>query len=209
MISPGCLNCYVLQSASDDLTQETKNGPIWNGELRWNEAQIDVPAKSRHAAWDVCPHGDVFHENAPDDWLDRIFDVILRCPGKQFQILTKRSARAASYIADKLPHGLPDNVIIGVSAERQAEADARLPDLMRMRARHKFWTAFPLLGEIDVFAIPVSVAELKSLRAVNLGEDPLRPARPEWIARLIDDLRTLDIPVSIHDLADAVKRRGY
>jgi protein gp37 len=40
---------------------------------------------------------DLFHEKAPDEWLDKIFAVMAQCPQHTFQILTKRPARMKEY----------------------------------------------------------------------------------------------------------------
>jgi len=45
----------------------------------------------------------------------------------------------------------PENVWLGISAERQTEADARIPDLLATPAAVRFVSAEPLIGPIDFF----------------------------------------------------------
>lgn len=58
------------------------------------------------------------------------------------------SAAAALYRQTPLTFPLP-NVWLGVSAERQREADERIPDLLATPAASRFVSAEPLLGPID------------------------------------------------------------
>jgi protein gp37 len=36
---------------------------------------------------------DLFHEDAPDEWIDRVFAIMAACPQHLFQALTKRAER--------------------------------------------------------------------------------------------------------------------
>jgi protein gp37 len=122
--------------------------------------------------------GDLFHENVPDAWIDRVFAVMALCPQHTFQVLTKRSARMRAYLSQNdmaarvapigarmaehgdhayasLLHGewpLP-NVWLGVSAEDQPRADERVPDLLATPAAVRFVSAEPLLGPVDFCSI--------------------------------------------------------
>jgi protein gp37 len=133
---------------------------------------------------------DLFHEDVPDAVIDRAFAVMALTPNHTYQILTKRSARMRAYIsgfecdgarrfnvADAAGRMMEDgdnacdevsncrwplpNVWLGVSAERQQEADERVPDLLATPAAIRFVSAEPLLGEIDFSR----VGTLESIRA--------------------------------------------
>ena len=107
--SPGCTNCYAMKLAGTrlrdhpsraGLTQETKAGPVWTGEVRFNEGWLDQPLRwKRPRMIFVCAHGDLFHESVPNEWIDRVFAVMALCPQHTFQLLTKRSARMREYFA--------------------------------------------------------------------------------------------------------------
>jgi len=164
------------------LTMMTKAGPVWNGEVRFNEQWIDQPLTwKRPRMIFVCAHGDLFHEAVPDEWIDKVFAVMALADQHIFQVLTKRSARmraymscAANRIYKKSREGYPNisistrktlhsrtviggspvwplpNVWLGVSAERQQEADERMPDLLATPAAVRFASAEPLLGPLDL-----------------------------------------------------------
>ncbi len=120
VVSPGCTNCYAMKLAGTrlrnhpsraGLTQETKAGPVWNGTVRLNEEWLDQPLRwKRHRRIFVCAHGDLFHEDVPDEWIDRVFDVMessgsvyvggvwVPNPWHTFQVLTKRAERLRDYV---------------------------------------------------------------------------------------------------------------
>lgn len=127
---------------------------------------------------------DLFHESAPDEWIDRIFAVMALCPQHVFQVLTKRPHRMLEYFnafgsgrvdvrasliglqASPIHlartgspvlewSGLPmPNVWLGVSVENQATADERIPLLLRTPAAVRFLSCEPLLGAINFRRVP-------------------------------------------------------
>lgn len=108
VVSPGCTNCYAMRLAGTrlrhhpsrkGLTIDTKAGPVWNGQVRWNQQWLDQPLRwTRPRMIFVCAHGDLFHESVPDDWIDRVFAVMARAPRHVFQVLTKRPERMAEVV---------------------------------------------------------------------------------------------------------------
>lgn len=108
VLSPGCTNCYAMKLAGTrlrrhpsraGLTRDSKAGPVWNGQVRFNEQWLDQPLRWRRPRMIfVCAHGDLFHDSVPDDWIDRVFAVMALAPQHTFQVLTKRSARMREYL---------------------------------------------------------------------------------------------------------------
>ncbi len=111
IVSPGCANCYAMKLAGTrlkhipsraGLTVDTKAGPVWNGQVRFNEDQLCWPLKWQRARKIfVCAHGDLFAEGVPDEWIDRVFAVMALSPQHIFQVLTKRPERMQDYLADQ------------------------------------------------------------------------------------------------------------
>lgn len=104
VLSPGCTNCYAMKQAHRfearrGLTTKTKGGMVWTGDVRFNEKQLLLPlgwSRQRRIFWNA--HGDLFHENVPDEWIDRVFAVCALAHQHQHLILTKRSDRMRAYI---------------------------------------------------------------------------------------------------------------
>lgn len=221
VVSPGCTNCYAMRLAGTrlkhvesrkGLTIDTKAGPVWNGEVRFNEKDLDQPLRWRRPRLIfVCAHGDLFHENVPDEWIDRVFAVMALAPQHTFQVLTKRSERMRAYVAavagdpkrftswaatgagviresgllEKLREAPPrwplPNVWVGVSAEDQHRYDERVSHLRETPAAIRYVSAEPLLGPID--------ADLTGIDWVIVGGESgsgARPMHPDWARSLRD-----------------------
>lgn len=122
VVSPGCTNCYAMKLAGTrlknepsrkGLTRPGKSGPVWTGEVRFNEQWLDDPLRwKRPRRIFVCAHGDLFAENVPDEWIDRVFAVMALSPQHTFQVLTKRAERMREYLTapDAMPR-IYDTVI--------------------------------------------------------------------------------------------------
>lgn len=185
LASPGCTNCYAMRLAGTrlrnhpsraGLTIDTKAGPVWNGEVRLNEDALLVPlrwTRPRKIFWNA--HGDLFHPNVPDEWIDRQFAVMALTPQHTHQVLTKRPDRMWEYVtrlveepsqltarrfAQVWPSGVKTpkdgitlplaNVWLGTSVEDQTRADERIPHLLATPAAVRFLSCEPLLGPIDL-----------------------------------------------------------
>lgn len=125
---------------------------------------------------------DLFHEDCPDETIDDVFAVMAATQQHRYQVLTKRSLRMRDYMANverealwmnalarlieraHITKPLPilcqrapwlplPNVWLGVSTERQQEANARIPHLLDTPAAVRFISAEPLIGPIDLTAI--------------------------------------------------------
>ena len=109
VISPGCVNCYAMKQAHrfsgagkpyDGLTKLTKAGPQWTGVVRPVESALLEPLSWRKPARVfVNSMSDLFHEDVPDEFIDRVFAVMALAPQHTFQILTKRPERMLAVAA--------------------------------------------------------------------------------------------------------------
>jgi protein gp37 len=96
----------------------------------------------------TCSWSDWFHKDA-DPWRDEAWDIIRETPQFTYLILTKRPQRILEHLPLDWGDGWP-NVWLGVSAERQKEADLRLPILAKVPAAIRFISAEPLLGPLNL-----------------------------------------------------------
>ena len=99
----------------------------------------------------------------PIEWLADVLDIVRRCPGLDFLMLTKRPqlwrsrlAEAGPYLTNGFPVNWlhegtpPPNVWIGTSVEDQQRADERIPELLRIPAAVRFLSVEPLLKPVDL-----------------------------------------------------------
>ena len=175
-VSPGCGGpgkaggCYAEAMAArfskpgqpfHGFAEMHNHEPRWTGKVGLIESALTLPLrwkKSRHIF--VNSMSDLFHENLPDEAIDRVLDIMGRCRQHVFQVLTKRAERMRRYMT-RFPSVFGGaqfwpNVWLGVSCERQQEADERIPLLLQTPAAIRFISAEPLLGPISLKRIHVA-----------------------------------------------------
>lgn len=178
-VSPGCQHCYAERQAArfsgpgqpyEGLVKMVGGEPRWTGVLRPVPEKLSEPLRWRKPCRIfVNSMSDLFHEDVPDEFIDRVFAVMALATQHTFQVLTKRAGRMAVYLNQPLKiediyaqwYGfsggtleaeawpLP-NVWLGVSVEDQARADERIPHLLATPAAVRFLSCEPLLGEVDL-----------------------------------------------------------
>ncbi|TIX71478.1 MAG: phage Gp37/Gp68 family protein, partial [Mesorhizobium sp.] len=217
ILSPGCTHCYAMGMAGrieamtkalkasgstgvphyDGTTRKVNGNTIWTGKVALAPDHILTEPLTWRAPRKIFVNsmGDLFHEDVPNEWIDRVFAVMALSTHHTFQILTKRARRMREYIGgfecdgvrrlnvayaagrlmedgdnahDEVANAvwpLP-NVWLGVSAERQQEADERVPELLATPAAVRFVSAEPLLGPIDFerIKLPGIINPLDALR---------------------------------------------
>ena len=188
-VSAGCANCYAIGQAHrmasnpktpqyHGLTQITNGRPNWSGKLRLVESALDLPLRwKKPKKIFVNSMSDLFHEAVPDEWIDRIFLVMMICQSHTFQVLTKRAQRMHDYCASEATKermfilasalanipgvafhaqgyadGLPGirlpNVWLVVSVEDQKTADERIALLLQTPAAVRGVSYEPALGPL-------------------------------------------------------------
>jgi protein gp37 len=94
-VSPGCQHCYAERLAGR--LQAMGNPRYEHGfDLTLHPDKLDQPLgwrQPRHIF--VNSMSDLFHENVPDEFIRRVFDVMERASWHTFQVLTKRAERLA------------------------------------------------------------------------------------------------------------------
>ena len=108
VISPGCHSCYAMKMAHrfngdgqpyEGLTKQTSRGPQWTGVVRTIESALLEPLSWRKPSKVfVNSMSDLFHEDVPDAFIDKVFAVMALAPQHTFQILTKRPERMRDYM---------------------------------------------------------------------------------------------------------------
>jgi protein gp37 len=195
--TPGCTNCYAMKMAGRleamgtgryaGTTRKVNSKSVWTGKLSLapDSTFNDPLTRRRPTTYFVNSMGDLFHEDCPDTWIDRVFEVMSLARPHTFQVLTKRAARMHAYMRVRKP--LP-NVWLGVSTERQKEADERIPLLLATPAVVRFISAEPLLGALNIRNFVKRASERNpSLNWVIVGGESghgARPMRAEWVESL-------------------------
>jgi len=176
-ISAGCAHCYAEAMAKR--LKAMGNPRYAHGfEVHLHEDVLDLPLSWRQPRMIfVNSMSDLFHEQVPVGFIQKVFGTIQRADWHTFQILTKRAERLAE-LAPKLPW--PENLWVGVTVERQ-DCAGRIENLRTVPAAIKFVSAEPLIGPLEI--------DLDGLDWLIVGGESGPRARPmdrEWVRTLRD-----------------------
>jgi protein gp37 len=185
-VSAGCKYCYAETMAKRLKAMgmhRYRNGfnvtlqpDILNAPLRWREPRVVF----------VNSMSDLFHENIPLDYIQRVFETMVKCPQHTFQILTKRSKRLRE-AADRLPWS--PNIWMGVSVEDERVLE-RIQDLQNVPSFVRFLSCEPLIGPLD--DLP-----LENIHWVIVGGESgfgARPMKKEWVVSIFRQCRLSKVP---------------
>lgn len=185
-ISPGCKYCYAERMA--ERLQAMGQANYANGfQLTPQPHMLELPLKwKKPQTIFVNSMSDLFHEDVPIEYIQKVFGVMNQANWHRFQILTKRAERL-----DALSPLLnwTSNIWMGVSVESD-EYRERIDHLRRTGASIKFLSLEPLLG-------PLSRLDLTDIDWVIVGGESgprSRPMHTEWVIDLRDQCRQAGVP---------------
>lgn len=185
-ISAGCANCYaeVMSRRLCAMGQHKyKNG----FKVAMHDYTLREPFawKKPHMVF-VCSMGDLFHDDVPFEFVDKVLATMKASPWHTYQLLTKRASNMATYFADR---AVPDNVWVGVSVD-VVESKSRIDSLRDIKAPVRFLSCEPLLEDLGRL-------NLKGINWVIVGGESgmrARPMKEEWVLSIKKQADKLKIP---------------
>jgi protein gp37 len=185
-ISAGCKNCYAERLALR--LQAMGNARYHNGfKVMLHEDLVDLPKRWREPRLIfVNSMSDLFHEQVPVEFIQRLFTTMRTCPQHTFQILTKRSVRLRT-LAQKIDW--PPNVWMGVSVE-DLRVLSRVDDLRKVPAAVRFLSCEPLIGSL-------ASIDLTDIHWVIVGGESgpfARPMNIQWVREIFRACRKQRVP---------------
>ena len=185
-ISAGCAHCYAERMARRLQAMGQPN--YANGfQITLHEKALELPLRWKAPQMIfVNSMSDLFHEEVPLDFIQRVFSVMQEASWHRFQILTKRSARLAE-LAPRL--SWPKNVWMGATVENAACA-FRVDNLRAVNAAVRFLSLEPLLG-------PLPDLDLSGIGWVIVGGESGPGARtldPAWVRDVRRQCRNAGVP---------------
>jgi protein gp37 len=185
-ISSGCANCYAERMA---LRLRAMGNPnYFNGfVITMHEDVLELPLKwKKPQTIFVNSMSDLFHENVPNEFIFRVFDVMAYANWHSFQILTKRAERLEQ-LSSKLPW--MEHIWMGVSVE-DFNNTHRIDYLRSTGAKVKFLSFEPLLGSIPNL-------NLNAINWVIVGGESgpkARPMKEAWVTDIRDQCKEKKVP---------------
>ena len=199
-ISLGCKNCYAERLA---LRLQAMGNPKYaNGfQLTLHEDALELPLRwKKPRKIFVNSMSDLFHEEIPLDFIQRVFQTMQQAHWHIFQILTKRAERMAE-LAPQLPW--PPNVWMGVTVEEQRYTH-RIDLLRTVPAAVRFLSLEPLLG-------PLPNLNLNGIHWVIVGGESgpgARPMKPEWVTDIRDQCQAAGVAFFFKQWGGVHKKRA-
>lgn len=175
-ISPGCKNCYAKRLAKrlNKMGQKKYRNVF---QVTCHEYVLDEPLSWKKPCMIfVNSMADLFHEDVPEDFIKKVFEIMNKANWHTFQFLTKRPDRLVE-LSSKLRW--TSNIWAGVTVEN-ADYLSRIELLREVPARIKFVSFEPLLGS-------VADANLTGVDWVIVGGESGPGARPmaeEWVIEI-------------------------
>lgn len=176
-ISPGCKNCYAEVMARRLKAMDVRG--YENGfKLTLQHFRLEEPLmRKKPSMYFVNSMSDLFHEDIPDSFIEKVLKTIAKSPNHIFQILTKRAERMFLYFKNK---DIPDNAWLGVSVENGEHGLPRIEWLRNLKSPIKFVSMEPLLEDLGK-------VDLSQIDWVIIGGESGQKARPmkmEWVLNL-------------------------
>jgi protein gp37 len=185
-ISSGCANCYAERMA---LRLQAMGNPSYtNGfSITLHEDALELPLKwKKPQTIFVNSMSDLFHEDIPIEFIQRVFDVMRRADWHRYQILTKRSERMLE-LSPQLPW--KSNIWMGVTVEAN-NYRYRIEQLKNTGADVKFLSLEPLLS-------PIPNLHLEGIDWVIVGGESgpkSRPMTKEWVVNIKNQCQNKKVP---------------
>ena len=185
-VSAGCKYCYAERLSKR--LQAMGQANYRNGfKLTMHEHMLDLPLRWRRPRTIfVNSMSDLFHPKVPDEFIFRVFEVMVEASHHRYQVLTKRPERAAAMSA-----ALPwrEHIWMGTSVEDQ-RVKQRIDFLRQTDAHVRFLSLEPLLG-------PLPDLNLDGIHWVITGGESgpkARPLDPHWVFDIRDQCLEAGVP---------------
>jgi protein gp37 len=185
-ISSGCTNCYAERMA---MRLKAMGTPKYaNGfEVTLHEDCLSEPYSwKKPKVIFVNSMSDLFHEDIPFSFIEKVFKVMNDNPQHIFQVLTKRAELLLEY-SPKL--NWTSNIWMGVTVEGK-KATRRIDYLRKTNAAIKFLSCEPLISDLGKL-------DLQKINWVIVGGESgpkSRPIKEDWVLDIFNQCKSADIP---------------
>ena len=175
--SAGCAHCYAETMARRLCSMHLpKYKNAFNLTLHPEALEEPKQWKNGHNIF-VCSMSDLFHEQVPFEFVEKVMNTIEATPQHRYQLLTKRPERMAEYFRT---HPVPNNAWLGTTVEN-TDSKKRIAELQSIpNVSVRFLSCEPLLEDLGSL-------DLKGIHWVIVGGEsgPLaRPMKPEWVSNI-------------------------
>jgi protein gp37 len=190
-ISAGCTHCYAETFA--ERWRGIKGHPFEFGfDLRLVPEKLGDPLRwNQPRKIFVNSMSDLFHDRVPDEYIEKVCQVMLAAKWHTYQVLTKRSDRMRDLLATKLRKAAEaSHIWWGVSVENRKHGLPRIAQLREAAVKVRFLSVEPLLEDLGA-------VNLRGIHWMIVGGESgpgARPIEAGWVVSLLDQCRKADVP---------------
>jgi protein gp37 len=190
-ISPGCKHCYAERFA--ERFRGVQGHPFEQGfDLRLVPRKLGEPLRwSEPRMIFVNSMSDLFHEDVPLSYIEKVAATMRLANWHTYQVLTKRSERLRELLCGPLMTAARDSHIWwGVSVEDRKYGLPRIAELQAAPAAVRFLSVEPLLE--DLGELP-----LEGISWVIVGGESgpgARPMKEEWVVSIREQCGAAMVP---------------
>ena len=199
-ISPGCKHCYA-EVMADRLQAMGAPGYEHGFKLTLHPDRLAQPLKRKKpTTYFVNSMSDLFHEDIPLEFIQRVFEVMNACTQHTFQVLTKRPDVVVRF--SPMLRWAP-NIWMGTSVENGLVVH-RVRELRKTGARIKFLSVEPLIG-------PLPRLPLTGIHWAIVGGESgpgARPMKAEWVRQIRDRCTAHGVPFFFKQWGGVNKKRA-
>ncbi len=190
-VSPGCKHCYAETFA--ERFRGIKGHPFEFGfDLRLVPEKLEEPLRWRRSRRIfVNSMSDLFHEGVPDEYIEKVCQMMLTANWHTYQVLTKRADRMSELLRTKLGDvAKASHIWWGVSVENRKHGLSRITLLQQAQPSVAFLSIEPLLEDIEKI-------NLANIHWVIVGGESGFGARPldeKWVRSIQKQCQASKVP---------------
>lgn len=190
-VSPGCTRCYA-ETFAERFRGVPGHAFEFGFDLRLVPEKLAEPLRwARPKKIFVNSMSDLFHEDVPDEYIEKACRVMLTAHWHTYQILTKRADRMTALLQGKLREAAKAaHIWWGVSVENRKHGLPRIDKLRSAEPTVAFLSVEPLLEDLGNF-------NLSGIDWVIVGGESgsgARPMSPEWVRSIRDQCGGAGVP---------------
>ena len=193
-VGPGCDSCYaeVLgrklgQEWGQHAARKRTRPGNWDKPITWN---YKAGKRGRRERVFVASLADVFdnHPSILPEWRADLARLITRCTHLDWLLLSKRAGNVERYLREMFPHGVPPNVIPGITTVTQLEIDRDTPKLAAAKAVLGIGRAYlsmePLIEKV---VLGSAIEAIDWIIVGGESGDAPRIMHPDWVLAIKEE----------------------
>ncbi len=204
-ITAGCAHCYAETFA--ERFRGVPGHPYEQGfDLRFVPEKLAQPLEWRTSRMIfVNSMSDLFHEDVPEDYIQKVSRVMQLANWHTYQVLTKRSERLRDVLSTRLAQAAGEpHIWWGVSVENRKQGLPRIEHLRTSPAAVRFLSVEPLLESLG----PIDLTGIDWVIVGGESGHGARPLEESWVVEIQEQCRDANVPFFFKQWGGRLKKKN-